>query len=112
MTFKTILLENAEEFLSELAHNNKKLTAKMVRVIELLENFGTQLQGPYSKKIRGSNLWELRARVGSDICRVFFIKDNESFVILSGYTKKEQKTKKSEIKKAEKIRISFLRRTK
>ncbi len=60
---------------------------------------------PHSKKVTGTKeLFELRIKVGTDICRLFyFFWKNKTYIILSGYVKKENKLKKSEIEKALKL---------
>jgi phage-related protein len=53
-------------------------------------------------------LWEIRAKVGSDIFRVFCCFDKGRLVILlSGFQKKTQKTPKKEIKKAERLKKEY-----
>ena len=46
-------------------------------------------------------LYELRIKLGSDICRLFYFHYKENiYIITSGYVKKKDKTDKDEIKKA------------
>ena len=99
--------EPAKEFLLSL---DIKMRAKMVRTIELLQNNGSLLREPYSKSL-GDGIFELRAKVGSDISRVlyfFFIGDK--VVLTNGFIKKTQKVPDKEIKKAKKYRKDYVSR--
>ena len=58
-----------QEYLDSL---EPKLLAKTLRTIDLLENNGPQLRGPYSEPL-GNGIFELRTKQGSD---------HESFVFL------------------------------
>ena len=64
----------------------------------------------FFKHITGSDaLFEIRVEVGSDIFRVFSFFDKGNLVILvNGFQKKTQKTPKSEIKMAEKLKNEYL----
>jgi len=63
----------------------------------------------FFKHITGSDgLYEVRVEVGSDIFRVFSFFDKGNLVILvNGFQKKTQKTPKSEIKIAEKLKKEY-----
>ena len=63
----------------------------------------------YFKHITGSTgLYEIRVEVGSDIFRVFGCFDKGQLVILlNGFQKKTQKTPKSEIELAEKLKKQY-----
>lgn len=53
-------------------------------------------------------LFEVRVQVGNNIFRVFCFFDKGNLVILlSGFQKKDQKTPKKEIKKAEKLKNEY-----
>lgn len=87
-----------------------KLLAKTLRTIDLLENNGPTLRGPYSEPI-GNGIFELRTKQGTDITRIlyfFFIGKNA--VLTNGFTKKTQKTPKSEIELARKYKADYERR--
>lgn len=87
-----------------------KLLAKTLRTIDLLENNGISLRGPYSEPL-GDGIFELRTKQGSDITRVlyFFFVGNK-VVLTNGFTKKTQKTPKSEIELAKKYKADYERR--
>lgn len=78
----------------------KRAQNKIVRTLELLENFGIKLGPPYTKKVVGTDLWELRI-LGQDNLRIFYIAmTGKSFLLLHGFIKKKQKTDKKEIETA------------
>ena len=64
----------------------------------------------FFKHITGSDaIFEIRVEVGSDIFRVFSFFDKGKIVVLvNGFQKKTQKTPKSEIKMAEKLKAEYL----
>jgi len=82
----------------------------MLRTIELLANNGNELREPHSKHI-SEGIFELRAKVGSDISRVlyFFFVGNK-VILTNGFIKKTQKTPASEIEKAKRYRDEFIGR--
>jgi phage-related protein len=108
MAFEVVILGSAAEFMRNL---EPKLQGKALRSIELLRHFGPHLPMPHSKKLSGYNLWELRAKQSSNICRLFYFHLRETtFVITSGYVKKSDKTNVEEIQRALKIRKDYLER--
>ena len=104
--FKAEYYENGDEipvkeFLDSL---DVKMRAKFLMEIKLLEEKGNQLREPYSKPLR-DGIFELRAKVGTDISRVLY------FLILThGFIKKTRKTPSSEIEKAKQYRKDFIER--
>jgi phage-related protein len=64
----------------------------------------------FFKHLTGSDgIFEVRVEVGSDIFRVFSFFDKGKIVVLvNGFQKKTQKTPKSEIKMAEKLKKEYL----
>ena len=79
--------------------------------IKLLEEKGNQLREPYSKPL-GDGIFELRAKIGTDISRVLYFFYYQGRIILThGFVKKTQKTPPSEIKKAKQYRTDFMERT-
>ena len=106
MPFEVILLGNAMDFIRSL---EPKLQAKALRSIELLRHFGPQLPMPHSRKLSGYNLWELRTKQSTNICRLFYFRHRETtYVVTSGYLKKSDKTKVEEIQKTMRIREDYL----
>lgn len=99
--------EPAKEFLLSL---DKKMRAKTVMLIELLSKNGSELREPYSKHLT-DGIFELRAKVGSDISRVlYFFVIGKKIVLTNGFVKKTQKTPKNEIDLAKKYRNDYLNR--
>ncbi len=95
----------AKEFIMS---QDDKMKAKILGLIDILEEYGNQLREPYSKAI-GDGIFELRAKVGSDISRVMYFFYYEGRIILTnGFVKKTQKTPKSEIALAKKYKKDFL----
>ncbi len=103
---EVVLLEPAADFLRSL---EDKLQAKALRAIDLLRNFGPQLPMPHSGKLSGYDLWELRAKQGSTICRLFYFQHrNRLFVVTSGYVKKADKTDREQIRRALRLKSEYL----
>ena len=64
-------------------------------LIELLAKNGSELREPYSKHL-GDGIFELRAKVSSDITRVlYFFVIGKKIVLTNGFIKKTQKTPKT-----------------
>lgn len=63
----------------------------------------------YFKHLTGSTgLYEIRVEVGSDIYRVFsFFDKGQLVILLNGFQKKTQKTPKTEIELAEKLKKQY-----
>jgi len=99
----------AEEFILSL---DSKMQAKMFRELDLLETFGNQLREPHSKPL-GDGIYEIRAKVASDITRVlYFFVVNKKIILTNGFIKKTQKTPDNEIALAKKYRKDYLERNK
>ena len=99
----------AEEFILSL---DTKMQAKMFRELELLETFGNELREPHSKPL-GDGIYEIRAKVASDITRVlYFFVVNKKIILTNGFVKKTQKTPDNEIALAKKYRKDYLERNK
>ena len=82
----------------------------MIRTIEMLQNNGYELREPYSKHLN-EGIFELRAKVGSDISRVlYFFIIGRKIILTNGFIKKTQKTPSDEIDKAKSYRKEFLSR--
>ena len=86
------------------------MRTKFVAEIKLLEEKGNQLREPYSKYLK-DGIFELRAKVGTDISRVLYFFYYEGRIILThGFVKKTQKTPSSEIEKAKQYRNDFIKK--
>ena len=96
-----------QEFLDSL---EPKMNAKMVGLMEILEEKGYSLREPYSTPLE-DGIFELRAIQGSNISRaLFFFYVEGRIVITHGFIKKTQKTPRAQIELAKKYRADFLRR--
>ena len=99
--------EPAKDFILSL---DVKMQAKIVKEIELLAANGTELREPYSKYI-GDNIFELRAKVGSDISRVlYFFFVGHKVILTNGFIKKTDKTPHGEKDRAIRYRQDYLDR--
>ena len=97
----------AKDFLMSL---DKKMRTRMLRMILLLSKNGNKLREPYSKFI-SDGIYELRAKVGSDISRVlYFFMVGHHIILTNGFIKKTQKIPRIELKRAKKYRADYLSR--
>lgn len=100
-------VQPAKEFLKSL---DVKMRAKMVSTIAILQENGYELREPYSKHL-SEGIFELRAKVGSDITRVlYFFYVDRHIILTNGFVKKTAKTPQNEIEKAKKYRADYLKR--
>lgn len=87
-----------------------RAAARVVAVIDLLERHGIDLHMPHAKHLE-DGVWELRARLGSDIWRVlYFHWKGRTFGLLHSFTKKAQQTSRADIDVAKVRRETWLRR--
>ena len=99
--------EPVREFLLDL---DPKMRAKMVREIGLLETNGPTLREPDSRPL-GDGIFELRAKLSSNITRVlYFFYVGKKIILTNGFVKKTQKTPTREIDIAKKYRDDYLSR--
>lgn len=99
--------EPAKEFLLSL---DPKMRAKMFKTIDLLAENGNELREPYSKYL-DDNIFELRAKVGSDISRVlYFFFVGKRVVLTNGFIKKTPKTPTGEKERAKQYRKDYMER--
>lgn len=96
-----------EEFINSL---DTKMRAKMVGLLELLEEKDNQLREPYSKML-DDGIFEIRCTVGNNITMVVYFFYYEGKIILTnGFIKKTQKTPSGQIKLAKRRRADFQER--
>lgn len=96
-----------EEFLLGL---NVKMRAKMIGLLEILQEKGIQLREPYSKHLE-DGIFEVRCQSGSDITRIlYFFYYRGTIVLSNGFIKKTQKTPRKEIELAKRRRTDFMER--
>ena len=113
MRFEVVFYEKeneecpVEDFLNAL---EKKMRAKLVGLLKVLEEKGTDLRKPYSDVI-GDGIFEIRCKVGSNITRIlYFFCDDGRIVLTNGFVKKTQKPPKEEIRLAKERRTDYIRR--
>lgn len=96
-----------EEFLDSL---DKNMRAKLVGLLQLLEEKGNQLREPYSKPV-DDGIFEIRCQVGNNITRILYFFYYEGKIILTnGFVKKTQKTPPNEIRLAKERRENYKKR--
>ncbi len=96
-----------EDFLNSL---DEKMRAKVVGLMEILEERGTSLRLPYSEHL-DDGIFELRCKLGSNITRsLYFFYVDGRIVFTNGFVKKTQKTPAKIIELAKKYRTDFLKR--
>ncbi|UMZ74745.1 type II toxin-antitoxin system RelE/ParE family toxin [Natranaerofaba carboxydovora] len=81
-----------------ISNQYPKEQAKILREIDLLQTFGISLGMPHLRKIKNTELWELRIIHGNNIFRILFKDlDKSTYLLLHGFQKKQDKTPKKEI---------------
>ncbi|MBD5548321.1 MAG: type II toxin-antitoxin system RelE/ParE family toxin [Lachnospiraceae bacterium] len=99
----------AKDFIISL---DVKMRAKILGIIEVLEEKGNQLREPYSKQL-DDGIFEIRGKVGTDITRVlYFFYYGRKIILTNGFVKKTQEASKQEIKLAKTYRKDYLERVK
>lgn len=95
----------AEEYINSL---DNKLSAKVYRILTMIEDNGPELRAPYSSHL-DDGIFEVRAQIGTNLSRVlYFFVIGKRVIATHGFTKKTQKTPSSEINKAKIYRSEFL----
>lgn len=99
-----------QDFLDSLSG---KAAQKVTWVLKLIEDLDI-VPSSYLKKLTGTEeIWECRIVFGSNAYRIFcFFIENSVVVLTHGFTKKSQKTPKTEIERAEAYKKDFLKRRK
>ncbi len=97
----------AKEFLMSL---DNKIKAKLVGIVEVLEEKGNLLREPYSKHLE-DGIFEIRGKVGTDITRIlYFFYVDRRIILTNGFIKKTQTTPRRELELAKQYRKDFLER--
>ena len=104
--------ENGNQPVREfIISQEKKMIAKILDMINLLQDNGYQLREPYSKALE-DGLFELRIKSGSNISRIiYFFYVNRRIILTNGFVKKTQKIPRIEIDKAIRYRDDYLSRS-
>lgn len=96
-----------EDFLDSL---EPKMRAKLVGTLQILQEKGNSLREPYTKHL-DDGIFEVRAKVGSNISRtLFFFMVGKKIILTNGFIKKSQKTPRREIETAKERRADYLER--
>lgn len=96
-----------EDFIQSRKLNNQ---AKILNMIEYLEDLGVNLPRPYADYLR-DGIYELRVKLSGEQTRTLYFFCFESYIVLTHiFIKREQKTPDVEIEKSKKIREDFLTR--
>ena len=106
MNRQVIFYEN--HFLDFYKIQDDKVKAKIKNILELVKQVD-RVPAKFLKHLEGTDgLYEVRIELGSNIFRIFCCFDKGKLVVLlNGFHKKTQKTPKSEIEKAEKLKIEY-----
>lgn len=97
-----------EEFLVGL---DFKMRAKLLGLLQILQEKGNKLREPYSKYL-GDGIFEIRCKVGTDLTRVlYFFYCGQKIILTNGFVKKTQRTPVREIRLAKRRRKDYLERT-
>ena len=77
------------------------LNARLIRLMEMVENIGLErMREPHVKHIEGK-IWELRAKAAEGIARAFYITTSRRrVVILHAFVKKSDKTPRGALETA------------
>jgi phage-related protein len=87
---------------------NKKVQDKIDWVISLIRTIEL-IPEKYLKHLTGTDgLYEIRIGLGNNIFRIFcFFDEGNLIILLNGFQKKSQKTPRSEINKAKKLKDEY-----
>lgn len=95
------------DFLDSL---DDKMAAKLIGLMEILEEKGTELRIPYSEAL-DDGIFELRCKFGHQISRaLYFFFVGKRIIITNGFIKKTQKTPPGELKLAKDRRKDWISR--
>ncbi|AQG82401.1 type II toxin-antitoxin system RelE/ParE family toxin [Spirosoma montaniterrae] len=97
-----------EYFQDFFIQQRDKVKDKIIWTLTLIEEL-PKIPETYLKHIENTDgLYEIRVQQGSDIFRIFsFFDEGQLVVLTNGFQKKTQKTPKSEITKALKIKSEY-----
>jgi len=96
-----------EDFINSL---DIKMSAKIYRLLMMVSENGAELREPHSKHLE-DGIFELRAKVGSNITRIlYFFFIGHRVIVTNGFIKKTQKIPRAEIDKAKTYREEYKKR--
>jgi len=104
---RTVILYK-DYFVDFYEKQRQKVKDKILWTFRLIENH-EKIPEEYMKHLEGTDgLYEIRVQQGSDIFRIFsFFDEGKLIVLANGFQEKSQKTPKSEIDKASKIKKEY-----
>lgn len=99
-----------EYFTDFFNKQSQKMKDKILWTFRLIES-QARVPEDYLKHMEGTDgLYEIRIKLGSDAFRIFcFFSEGKLIVLANGFQEKSQKTPKSEIEKALKIKHEYER---
>jgi len=84
----------------DLAKMPPKIQARMLRLMDLMEEHGANLGEPHTKPL-GDELFEIRAKAKEGIGRgIFCYMQDKRIIVLHVFVKKDQKTPKKDLELA------------
>jgi phage-related protein len=99
-----------EEFLDSLSDKHVEKVLWVLRIIKEYERIPKQY---FKKLINTDEIWEIRVQFGNNSFRLLgFIHKSKIIILTNAFSKKSQKTPKSEIALAEKRKQEYLKRNK
>ncbi len=78
-----------KEFLEKLSNSQ---LSKVLRILKAIENNSVQNSFPFTKKLSGTKLWEIRILGKDNIRLIHAIIYHKDILLLHGFFKKKQKT--------------------
>ena len=96
-----------EDFLDSL---DSKTAQKVTWVLKLIEDIDIVPRQYFQKLPDTADIWECRIQYSTMIYRILSFFDNGTLVLTHGFTKKTQKTPKSEIERAERYKADYVKR--
>ena len=95
-------------FTDFLSKQSGKVKEKILWTLRLIESQKFIPEDYFKHLTNTAGLYEIRVKQGSNIYRIFFFFDKGNIIIVtSGFQKKSQKTPKSEIEKAIRIKEEY-----
>lgn len=89
-----------------------KMQAKLLGMLQILQEKGNQLREPYNKYLE-DGIFELRTKNGTDITRVlYFFYYGRKIILTNGFIKKTQKTPRKEILLTKRRKADYIERSK
>ena len=102
------LIVYGHDFWDFFNKQTRKVQARILWTIRLIRDIQIVPQ-TYLKHMEGSDgLYEIRVSSGNNIFRIFcFFDEGQLVILLNGFQKKTQKTPKSEIERAQKLKTKY-----